>query len=677
MAEAEDVIVDVARHATSFAHALWRRHHPKHAATATVRLADVAARLDLLIRSVFGTGYPIRIARPPAPATFLSRAFQRRAQPRRTRAVPATDGISLWLPEDCGISDATLGLERMRLLGLGQAMRAQRGSAQWLDRVQGPLQRDLYLLLEAQASDEELARRLPGLVAPLNAFRQAALEARPDLRSFAPARQPLERHLRELLRRPLEPLRDGAVSVPAPNESIELARRIAADLFRGGDPCVAVGAQPLFRDAWTGHLAAPEPRASVSGGAGDVLPDGRTSPAVRSTRLSRRPDVRPAGDDEDDDRPGAWMIQAAQPHEHAEDPFGMQRPTDRDEEGAADEYAQSLADLEQARLVSSPGRAAEVFLSDDPPDASVRAGASAPAEASGLCYPEWDYRVCAYRSPGATVRERLAPPGPREWVGQTLDAHRSMIDLLRRRFELLRARRTVQRRQLDGDELDLEACVEAQADFRAGLPMNPALYQSQGRNRRDMAILLLIDVSGSTDAWISAHRRVIDVEREALLLVCIALAGLGEPYAVQAFSGQGPGAVDVDAIKRFDEPYGDDIALRIAGLEPERYTRAGAAVRHASAALMRQGAAHRLLLLLSDGKPNDADLYDGRYGIEDTRQAVIEAQLQGISPFCLTVDRQGGSYLPAIFGAQHYALLNRPELLPGVLLDWMRRLVSA
>ena len=453
---------------------------------------------------------------------------------------------------------------------------------------------------------------------------------------------------------------------------------MADDWRWGEDRSDALSAQPLFRDAWTGHLTVPEARASVAGHGGDAPPDDPAAPAVRSTRLSRRPDVRPAGDDEDDDRAGAWMIQAAQPHEHAEDPFGMQRPTDRDEEGAADEYAQSLADLEQARLVSSPGSAKEVFLSDDPPDAAAHGGVSAPAEASGLCYPEWDYRVSAYRSPGATVHERLAPPGPPAWVRKTLDAHRSMIDLLRRRFELLRARRTLQRRQLDGDDLDLEACVEAQADFRAGLPMNPALYQSQGRNRRDMAILLLIDVSGSTDSWISAHRRIIDVEREALLLVCIALAGLGEPYAVQAFSGQGPGAVAVDAVKRFDESYGDDIALRIAALEPERYTRAGAAVRHAQrVAACARARSHRLLLLLSDGKPNDVDLYDGRYGIEDTRQAVIEAKLQGISPFCLTVDRQGSSYLPAIFGAQHYALLNRPELLPAVLLDWMKRLISA
>jgi nitric oxide reductase NorD protein len=192
-----------------------------------------------------------------------------------------------------------------------------------------------------------------------------------------------------------------------------------------------------------------------------------------------------------------------------------------------------------------------------------------------------------------------------------------------------------------------------------------------------MAIMLLVDASGSTDGWIAANRRIIDVEREALLLVCIALQSMGEPYAVQAFSGEGPHGVTVRAIKRFDEPYGNPVARRIAALEPEQYTRAGAAIRHASMLLMKQRATHRLLLLLSDGKPNDVDLYEGRYGVEDTRQAVVEAGLQGIFPFCLTVDRQAADYLPAIFGARQYGLLTRPEMLPVVLLDWMKRLVSA
>jgi nitric oxide reductase NorD protein len=169
---------------------------------------------------------------------------------------------------------------------------------------------------------------------------------------------------------------------------------------------------------------------------------------------------------------------------------------------------------------------------------------------------------------------------------------------------------------------------------------------------------------------------VIDVEREALLLVCIALEAMGEPYTVQAFSGEGPGAVTVRSIKGFDERHGEQVSRRIAALEPERYTRVGAALRHATALLMRRPARHRLLLLLSDGKPNDIDLYDGRYGVEDMRQAVLEAKLQGVFPFCLTVDRAAAAYLGAVFGASRYALLHKPELLPTVLLDWLRRLAS-
>src|SRR5690606_36874636 len=105
--------------------------------------------------------------------------------------------------------------------------------------------------------------------------------------------------------------------------------------------------------------------------------------------------------------------------------------------------------------------------------------------------------------------------------------------------------------------------------------------------------------------------------------------------------------------------------------------RSGAALRHATTVLMRQPARHRLLLLLSDGKPNDVDEYEGRYGVEDMRMAVIEAKAQGIFPFCLTIDRHAANYLPAVFGARQYALINQPEALPTVLLDWMRKLMSS
>ena len=142
-----------------------------------------------------------------------------------------------------------------------------------------------------------------------------------------------------------------------------------------------------------------------------------------------------------------------------------------------------------------------------------------------------------------------------------------------------------------------------------------------------------------------------------------------------AFSGESRNNVVVREIKTSTNRSANG-ARRIAALEPEHYTRAGAALRHATARLVQRTARHRLLLLLSDGKPNDNDEYDGRYGAEDMRQSVTEARLQGICPFCLTIDRQAASYLPQVFGANHYAVLHKPELLPTVLLEWMRRLIA-
>jgi nitric oxide reductase NorD protein len=459
-----------------------------------------------------------------------------------------------------------------------------------------------------------------------------------------------------------------------PEESVAVALETAVSLAPAG----IAGQSPVFKDLWTGELRTPGGARQNTAAATDRARDDGDDPSQpRSARLERRPEVREAVEDEDDQEPGAWMIQSAQPEQHIEDPMGAQRPTDRDDQTAAEEFADSMSELPEARLVSTPGRPKEVLLSDDPPDARARSEEALPAEGgSRLSYPEWDFRINAYREAATTVRTMRAPPGPQQWVDRTLAEHHAMLTAIRRRFEMLRSQRVRLRKQVEGDEVDLGAYIDGYADFRAGLPMSDGLYETRRAARRNMAITLLIDTSGSTDGWVSANRRVIDVEREALLLVCIALEGLAEPYCVDSFSGEGAHGVTVREIKRFDERYDNDVALRIAALEPERYTRAGAALRHVSTVLMRQTAEHRLLLLLSDGKPNDVDHYDGRYGVEDMRQAVNEAKLQGISPFCLTIDRQAANYLPAMFGERHFAMLPRPELLPTVLVDWLRRLVT-
>jgi nitric oxide reductase NorD protein len=675
MAEAEDVITDVARHATVFTQRLWQRHRAKAPLRPVTLLADVAPRLDLLIEAVFGTTWRLRTAQLPPRPTLLAQAFQRQAFPRARAALPATDGLCIWLPPETGFVDNELVMERFRTLALVQSMRASRGSAAGLAMCTSPLVKDNFLLVEAVAADAALAQLLPGMNGSLNRLRSAALAARPPLAQFAASRRPLEELARNWMALPCDQPPAQAPFSATPDNAVRVAHRLAADMVREHPAAARPGPTPLYRDNWTGDLISPgsTPDPGVTGSHEDTEAAARPS---RSARLTRRPEVREGSDEEEEKKQGAWMIPPDVPHEQAEDPMGMQRPTDSDQTAGADEFADLVSELAQARLVWTPGQAPEVLLSDDPPTVRPRHTNYAAADTPGtVCYPEWDFRIKAYRHPGATVRLLPAPPGAQQWVDDTLTEHRSLLEAIRQRFAALRPQRTLRRRQTDGDDIDLEACVEGMANLRAGWPMADDLYCSQLRTRRDMAILILIDVSGSTDGWISNSRRVIDVEREALLLVCIALGAMGEPFAVQAFSGNGPAGVSLWDIKRFDELYSPAVALRIAALEPDQYTRTGAAMRHASATLMREGASHKLLLLLTDGKPNDCDLYEGRYGIEDTRQAVTEAKLQGISPFCLAVDRQAASYLPAVFGAHHHALLSTPASLPTVLLDWMQRLV--
>ena len=237
---------------------------------------------------------------------------------------------------------------------------------------------------------KELVRRLRGLLGPLNALRQAALQARPAIGRFAGARQPLERHLRCPLKRPLDVGLPSAGAAPAPQASFKWALHMATGVFARADRTGVRCTQPMYRHVWTGHLMLP-PTTGSPGIDGDG-PSAGSPPSrqARSARLSGRPDAGPASEDEDDAHQGAWMIQASQRHRHAGDPFGMQRPTDRDEDGAADEYAESLADLEQVRPVSTPGQAKEVGRHADSADRG---------------------RLCAGRCARHVCQARVAPGG--------------------------------------------------------------------------------------------------------------------------------------------------------------------------------------------------------------------------------------------------------------------------
>ena len=278
----------------------------------------------------------------------------------------------------------------------------------------------------------------------------------------------------------------------------------------------------------------------------------RRSTNRRVAEMRRRPRIREADEHEDDSGTGTWVIRTDEPQESVEDPFGLRRPTDCADDADPGGLGDSLSELPEARVVRTAGRAKEILRAgEDLPRTVGTTGMT--ARPGGVAYPEWDFRSGTYRQPGAIVRERAAPLGDPEWVTSALARHARLIRRVRTRFERLRPRRTRVGRQPDGPELDIPEYVEAAADARAGVPTEDRLYVDVRAGRHELTLALLVDVSASTDSWVSGTERVVDVEKEALLVVTEALAALGDRHAIFAFSGEGPECVSVTAIKGFAE----------------------------------------------------------------------------------------------------------------------------
>jgi len=310
------------------------------------------------------------------------------------------------------------------------------------------------------------------------------------------------------------------------------------------------------------------------------------------------------------------------------------------------------------------------------PAQAQQAGAASEAaeggeEVGALRYDEWDYRRGHYRKDWCVLRERDVDPGDPAFVQAALERYRPQIRQLKRSFEALRGEDRRLRGEPFGEDVDLDALVRGHAELAAGGELGERLFVRRARRERDMVALFMVDMSGSTKGWVN------DCERHALVLLCEALEVLGDRYAIYGFSGLTRKRCEVFRVKRFDEPYDLAVRERIAGIQALDYTRMGAAIRHLSGILAQQPARTRLLLTLSDGKPDDfSDGYRGEYGIEDTRQALIEAKRAGIHPFCITIDREASDYLPHMYGAVNYTVVADVARLPTKLAELYRRLTA-
>jgi nitric oxide reductase NorD protein len=310
----------------------------------------------------------------------------------------------------------------------------------------------------------------------------------------------------------------------------------------------------------------------------------------------------------------------------------------------------------------------------DPDAAPGAAGADAAPEdgaGDGFRYDEWDFERRAYRKDWCIAYERDVPAGDPGFVAGVRRQYAGEIAQLRRRFEALRGEEKIARRERDGDDLDFDAAVDAYVDRRAGIEPSERVFALRRRTGRDIAVLFMVDMSGSTMGWIN------ECERTAAVMLCEALEALGDRYAIYGFSGWGAKRCEIYRIKRFDERYAETVRGRIAGVQAKDYTRMGAAIRHLARLLNGVEARTRILFTLSDGKPDDyVDGYRGKYGIEDTRQALIEARASGIHPFCVTIDEAARDYLPHMYGQASWIVLDDVRKLPLKAADAYRRLTS-
>lgn len=619
-------------------------------------LADSKDRLSHFLLASFGRDMAIRAANPPARPTLLTRLFSKQPLPL-VAVLPSNDGSHVYLPPQLVAAQADDALRIWRVMALQQGARIMRGSTRAAWTLPEP-QRAFMLLNEAVNIDALLLSMFPGLKPDLQAVRQSVLDS--DVKRAASS---LPAFYQRILCSPVGQIVAPCAEASCAEDSVHLAREWVAD-----------DAQAALRgDPFLGQILALAPAA---GTAQRVLEAGKPdAPVPRKVTMERRPEVREAEDDEDDGQAGPLMIQSSDPIEHVEDPSGMQRPVDKDADANADELADSLSELKQARLVSTPDPAAELFLTEAADLPRAHGGASTVTEAC-IRYPEWDYRQTAHIADKACVWLTPLAEFNEAWLNHSQQRQRPLIELVKKQFAALKPRRVLHKRLLDGEQLDIDACVEAVTESRHQRGDERRVYAHWRPEQRDTAISIVLDASASTDAWLYANTRIIDVEKDALLVLCHALDELGCPFAMHAFSGNSPSRVEIYPLKPFSRPLDAQTFLNISALEPQRYTRLGAAIRHASAELALQPARHRLLLVLTDGKPNDCDEYEGRYGVEDTRMAVTEARQLGLTPFCLTVDRSAPAYLPRLFGAYRYALLQRAEGLPRAIADLIRRLIA-
>lgn len=584
-----------------------------------VLLADVQRSIALLFRA--GGGDPaVRVAPAAASRHGGARRFLERVAGSNQRSAQSRlDPEVLALPPEIGVFEQRTLNHDLYL---------------WLAALAAVFEPTGDWIADNRAASSRALQRFAGLRSRHAALVQAHLAQRPQLSGLRAAAVPFEAAVQAALRG-----EDHGALFVQPGQVAPVWLWLAADAP------AQVEATPIST--------------STAGDGPD--PDTEQDPTAQSEASKRRRRAKRA--DTGEERNPLLVAPKTESVTTWSEFVRLARGSDDEPDPNANAAADDMDTLTLAR--GKQTTASRVKFDLDLPSASADDQPLGP----GRKTPEWDWRRRALLPDHCAVQclvtQPQAPFVPPPHLRAT--AHR-----VRRRLEVLRAAPRNTRAQQSGDELDLDAWVRFQTEARGGVQHSdaPPIYTRRERGERSLATLLLADLSLSTDAYATSDARVIDVIRDALYVFGEALAATGDAFEMLGFSSVRRQHVRIQHIKGFGERWGEPVRARVGALKPGFYTRMGAAVRDATRRLAERPERQRLLLVLTDGKPNDLDIYEGRYGLEDTRHAIQEARDAGLTPFCVTIDHEAHDYLPMLFGSNGYALVRQPQ-------DLTRRLTQA
>jgi hypothetical protein len=575
------------------------------------------------------------------------------------------------------------------------------------------LARDIFSIFESARVEAYVMREYPGIAPAYRAMRQRFLDMRQPI-MFLPAREAL---LEYLIRLSL----DQPGGIPVPAEHIEAAdklggllRTLLASNATAEDTAEAtLRAYPLLARVMNAYLD--EDRFTTIDEAARL----KTSTAWQEAN-SREPFVLPpiAGREREYLAPqsvdyrGEFQPELAQllsrpqantreerksltAEELAELLHSQKQPTRRGSDEEGEEQDSETSQMVQNLMRELDRRDPRMQSVEKKPwlQSDEDTGPLAVTQPNTYVYDEWDALGGQYRSRWCKVYEKMMLPGDLSFYRDTLLNYAGLLQQIRREFEQVAPEIYHKEKRLpDGSDHDLDAAIEALTDLRLGISPSEKIFWRHRRNERDVAVAFLLDLSGSTGEAIAttadamqrsarserSQRRIIDIEKEAIVLMSDALEAIGDRYAVYGFSGHGRDNVEFYVIKDLDEEFSPDVAKRMGRAGPLHATRMGPAIRHAASKLRLQQTRARFLFLISDGRPQDRgysqESSEKSYAVQDTRMALIEARREGITPFCLTVDKEGNDYLRAMMDDFSYEVLADVTLLPKRLPQLYRKL---